>query len=48
MTEIAVESVFGINAGIVWEALNQNGPSNLANLVKTISLSREEIFGALG
>ena len=43
-----VESLFGINAGIVWKALNQNGSSNIPNLVKTTSLSREEIFGALG
>ena len=43
-----VESLFGINAGIVWKALNQNGSSNIRNLVKFTSLSREEIFGALG
>ncbi len=48
MTEIAVESVFGINAGIVWEALNKNGPSAIDNLVKMTGLSRELIFGALG
>lgn len=23
MTEMAIESVFGVNAGIVWEALNE-------------------------
>jgi hypothetical protein len=48
MKEITIESLFGTKAGIVWKALNQNGSSNLANLVKTTSLSREEIFGALG
>ncbi|OPY50982.1 MAG: hypothetical protein A4E49_02482 [Methanosaeta sp. PtaU1.Bin112] len=48
MTEIAVESVFGINAGIVWEALNKNGPSAIDNLVKMTGLSRELVFGALG
>ena len=48
MAETTVESIFGSKAGIVWKALYQNGPSNLANLVKTTSLSREEIFGALG
>jgi len=48
MTEPTVESVFGMKAGIVWEALNQNGPSTIGNLVKTTSLSREEIYGALG
>jgi hypothetical protein len=48
MTETTVESIFGVNAGIVWEALNQNGPSTIEDLVKTTSLSREEVYGALG
>jgi hypothetical protein len=48
MTEPTVESIFGINAGVVWRALNQNGPSNIGDLVKTTSLSREEVYGALG
>lgn len=48
MAGTTVESLFGINAGIVWKALNQNGSSNIRNLVKTTSLSREEIYGALG
>jgi len=48
MKEMTVESVFGSNAGIVWKTLNQNGSSNLANLMKTTSLTREEIYGALG
>lgn len=48
MKETTVESLFGTKTGIVWKALNQNGASNLANLVKTTSLSREEIYGALG
>jgi hypothetical protein len=48
MNQPTVESLFGFNAGIVWKTLNQNGPSNLANLVKSTSLSREEIIGALG
>ena len=48
MNQPTVESLFGANAGIVWKTLNQNGPSNLARLVKSTSLSREEIFGALG
>ena len=48
MEGITVESLFGINAGIVWKALNQNGPSNLSSLVKSTSLSREEVFDALG
>jgi len=48
MTEMTIGSIFGVNAGIVWEALNENGPSTIADLVKTTSLSREEIHGALG
>jgi len=48
MKETTVESLFGTKAGIVWKALNQNGSSNIRNLVKSTSLSREEIFGALG
>jgi hypothetical protein len=48
MNKPTAESLFGFNAGVVWEALNQNGPSNIRNLVKTTSLSREEVYGALG
>jgi hypothetical protein len=48
MKDTTVESLFGSKAGIVWKALNQNRASNLSNLVKTISLSREEVCGALG
>ena len=48
MNKLTVESVFGFNAGVVWEALNQNGASNIRNLVKATSLSREDVYGALG
>jgi predicted ArsR family transcriptional regulator len=48
MTELTVESIFGVNAGIVWEALNEKGPCTIADLAKTTSLSREEVHGALG
>ena len=48
MNPQTVESLFGANAGIVWKTLNQNGPSNLSSLVKSTSLSREEVFDALG
>jgi hypothetical protein len=48
MTEITVESIFGMNAGIVWKALNKNGPSNIGDLLKATSMSREEVYGALG
>ena len=48
MEEISIESIFGVSAGIVWEALNENGPSTIADLAKTTSLSREEVHGTLG
>jgi hypothetical protein len=48
MTETNVESIFGTKAGIVWKALDQNGPSNIGDLVKATSLSREEVNVALG
>jgi predicted ArsR family transcriptional regulator len=48
MTGTTVESIFGVNAGIVWKALNQNGPCTIEDLVKNTSLSREEVYGALG
>jgi len=48
MNQPTVESLFGANAGIIWKTLNQNGTSNLSSLVKSTSLSREEVFGALG
>jgi hypothetical protein len=48
MTEITVESMFGTDAGIVWEALSQNGPSTIENIVKTTGLRREFVYGALG
>ena len=37
-----------MKAGIVWEALNQNGPSSIDNIVKATSLRRELVYGALG
>ena len=48
MKETTVESIFGTKAGIVWKALNQNGSSNIGDLVKATSMSREEVYGALG
>jgi hypothetical protein len=48
MTEIAVESIFGMKAGVVWEALNKNGPSNIGDIVKATGLRRELVYGALG
>ena len=48
MTETTVELAFGVKAGIVWEALNKNGPSSIDNIVKATSLRRELVYGALG
>lgn len=48
MTEMTIESVFGTKAGIVWEVLNKNGPSNIDNIVKVTGLRRELVYGALG
>ncbi|MFZ2472258.1 MAG: winged helix-turn-helix domain-containing protein [Methanothrix sp.] len=48
MTKMTVESIFGMKAGVVWRALNQNGPSNIGDLVEITSMSREEVNGALG
>ena len=48
MTEPNVELIFGVNAGVVWESLNQNGPSTIGDLVKATSLRRELVYGALG
>lgn len=48
MTETTVESIFGDKAGIVWRALNQNGPGTIADLAKATGLRREEIYSALG
>jgi Winged helix-turn-helix domain (DUF2582) len=48
MTEITVESIFGLKAGIVWEALNKNGPSSIGDIEKATGLRRELVFGALG
>lgn len=48
MIEITVESLFGENAGLVWEVLNQNGPSTIGDIIKYTTLRREEVYGALG
>ena len=44
----AVELIFGINAGIVWESLNLNGPMSVSDLAAATSLLPEDIYGALG
>ena len=43
-----MKPIFCVNAGIVWEALNEKGPCTIADLARTTSLSREEVHGALG
>ncbi|MDD1742957.1 MAG: winged helix-turn-helix domain-containing protein [Methanotrichaceae archaeon] len=48
MTEMSIESVFGVKAGIVWEALNKIGPSTIGDIVKATGLRRELVYGALG
>jgi hypothetical protein len=48
MTEMTIESVFGMKAGIVWGVLNQNGPSTIGDIVKARGLKRELVYGALG
>jgi len=44
----AVELIFGINAGIIWESLNLNGPMSVSDLAAATSLLPEDIYGALG
>jgi DNA-binding transcriptional ArsR family regulator len=48
MTEATVESIFGTKAGIVWKALNKNGPSNIDSIAKATGLRRELVYSALG
>ena len=48
MKEPTVEAIFGVDAGLVWEALNKNGPSIIDDIVKSTGLRRELVYGALG
>ena len=48
MAEPTVEAVFGVDAGIVWEFLNSNGPSNIGDIAKATGLRRELVYAALG
>ena len=43
-----VELIFGINAGIIWESLNLNGPMSVSDLAEATALLPEDIYGALG
>lgn len=40
--------IIGLNAGKVWEALNENGKLTSAKLVKITELKKDEIMLALG
>jgi Winged helix-turn-helix domain (DUF2582) len=48
MTQESVESIFWIDAGIVWNALNKNGMMTINDLMKATALQAEEIHVALG
>ena len=48
MEETAVELEFGVKAGLVWEALNKNGPSTIGDIAQATSMRRELVYGALG
>jgi hypothetical protein len=48
MTEMTIESVFGVKAGIIWGALDKDGPSTINDIVKATGLRRELVYGALG
>lgn len=48
MAEPTIDSIFGAKAGIVWDALNKNGPSTIGDIVKATGLRRELVYGALG
>ena len=47
MTE-SVDLVFGINAGIIWDLLNLNGPMSAGGLASSAALRIEDVHGALG
>ena len=40
--------VIGINAGLVWNALNGNGKLTLKEIKKATKLKEKEIYAALG
>ena len=42
-----VESIFGVNSGTVWKALDLNSPMTIDDIVKATALNPEEIYGAL-
>ncbi len=44
----SVDEFFGANAGIVWSALDEGGPQNIAALKRRTKLSEAQLYGALG
>ena len=48
MTQKSVESIFGIDAGIVCNALNKNDMMTINDLMKATALQPDEIYVALG
>jgi hypothetical protein len=48
MTQESIESIFGIDAGIVCNALNKNDMMTINDLMKATALQPEEIYVALG
>jgi hypothetical protein len=48
ITQESVESIFWIDAGIVWNSLNKNGMMTINDLMKASALQPEQIYVALG
>ena len=44
MTEPTVDAVLRVDAGIVWESLNKNGPGTIGDIAKTTGLRRESLW----
>jgi len=45
---VAVETVYGKNAGVVWRTLNEKGKLGLRDISKFSKLSMLEVNGAIG
>ena len=43
-----VEEVFGVNAGKVWNVLNQEGALSVKDIAREAQLKINEVFAALG
>jgi len=48
MTTSNETMMIGRNAGLVWKALNSNGPATIASLKKSQNLSEVEVQRAIG